>query len=671
MNRLLMCAFTAAAILAAADNSSNAIDRANMDEQCKPCEDFYRYANGGWLDRNPVPARYSNWGMFTVLQEANRERLKVILDSAVTAKAAKGSNLQKLGDFYAACMDTAAIDALGVKPIQPELDRIAAIRDVAGLKATILAMQKIGFAGPFGIGAIPDVKNTNETIAGIGPSAISLPDRDYYFNTDPRTTKIREEFLAHVERMLVLLGDQPADAKAAARKVFDFEKTFAEKMMTRVQRRDPYASYHKMDLAGVAALAPDFDWKALLKQFDIPESTPINVSEPEFLKLANAQFSAVPIDTWKVWLRWRLVNSAANALSKPFVDESFRFNGTVLEGRKEQLPRWQTCTNNIDRMMGDALGQLFVEKHFPPAARQRMNELVENLRAALREELENADWLSPETKKNAVAKLDSFKSKIGYPDKWKDYAPVQVDRKSYYASLRSAALFARMENIRKIGKPVDRTEWGMTPPTVNAYYRPTWNEIAFPAGILQPPFFALDADDAINYGAIGAVIGHEMGHGFDDQGSKFDAEGNLKNWWTDEDRKKFDARAGCIIDQFNTIDVGEGLRHNGKLVVGEALGDIGGLTLAYKAYQRSLKGKPAPVIDGFTGDQRFFLAFARVWARHHTPEDLRLRLNTDPHPIARFRAIGTLQNMPEFHKAFGCQQGDPMVRPAEKQCRLW
>ncbi len=311
--------------------------------------------------------------------------------------------------------------------------------------------------------------------------------------------------------------------------------------MTRVQRRDPYASYHKMDLAGVAELAPGFDWKALAQVLEIPAATPINVSEPEVLKLLNAQFADVPLDTWKTWLRWRLISRAADSLSKPFVDESFRFSGTVLQGRKEQLPRWQTCTGTVDGMMGDALGQLFVEKHFPPAAKQRMNELVENLRAALREELEAAPWLSPETKKNAVAKLNSFKAKIGYPDKWKDYSAVETDRQSFYNTMRSAMLRARAENLRKIGKPVDKTEWGMTPPTVNAYYRPTWNEIAFPAGILQPPFFALNADDALNYGAIGAVIGHEMGHGFDDQGSKFDAEGNLKNWWTDEDRKKFEA----------------------------------------------------------------------------------------------------------------------------------
>lgn len=669
MNRLLWITGLCCAGLLAAD--ANKIDRTNMDETCKPCEDFYRYANGGWLDRNQIPARYSNWGVFSVLDEGNRERLKVILDSAALAKAPKGSNVQKIGDFYGACMDTTAIDTAGVKPLQPDLDRVAAIKDVAGLKAVLLAQQKLGFVGPFGFGATPDLKNTNDTIAGIGAAAISLPDRDFYFNTDERSVKIREEFVGHVERMLVLLGTAPDEAKASAQKIFEFEKSFAEKMMTRVQRRDPYASYHKMDLAGVAALAPDFDWKALLKEFRVAETTAINVSEPEFLKLVNAQFTAVPLETWKTWLRWRLVNGTAPFLAKPFEEESFRFRGMVLQGRKEQLPRWQTCTNTVDGLMGEALGQLFVEKHFPPEAKRRMNDLVENLRVTLREELESATWLTPETKKNAVAKLNSFKSKIGYPDKWRDYSAVEVDRGSYYKTARSAALFARTYNISKIGKPVDRTEWGMTPPTVNAYYRPTWNEIAFPAGILQPPFFALDSDDALNYGAIGAVIGHEMGHGFDDQGSKFDAEGNLKNWWTPEDRKKFEERAGCIIDQFNALDVGDGLRHNGKLVVGEALGDIGGLTLAYRAYHRSLNGKEAPVIDGFTGDQRFFLAFARVWGRKHTPEDLQLRLKTDPHPIARFRAIGTLQNMPEFQKAFGCKEGDPMVRPKEKQCRLW
>jgi predicted metalloendopeptidase len=426
-----------------------------------------------------------------------------------------------------------------------------------------------------------------------------------------------------------------------------------------------------MDLAGVAGIAPEFDWKLILKNLDIPEATAINVTEPEAVRTVNAMFSSTPLDEWKTWLKWRLVSATASALSKPYRDESFYFRSTILTGVTEQLPRWQTCATAADGSLGDALGQLFVAKHFPPQAKKRMLDLVENLRAALGEELQNSTWLSPETRKNAVAKLNAFTPKIGYTDKWKDYSSIKVSRSNYFENIRAVSNWSRTFNLQKIGKPVDRTEWGMTPPTVNAYYSPVRNEIAFPAGILQPPFFDMDADDAANYGAIGAVIGHEMGHGFDDQGSRFDAQGNLKNWWTDADRKEFDKRAACIIEEYDNLDVGEGLRHKGKLVVGEALGDLGGVTIAYKAYNRSLSGKEAPVIDGYTGDQRFFIAFARVWSRAHTPEDLRLRLNTDPHPIAKWRAIGTLQNVPEFHKAFSCKAGDFMVRSPEKLCRLW
>lgn len=670
--RPILLSLLLAATAAAQQPLKSGVDTDALDRSCKPCEDFWRFANGGWVDKNPIPARYSNWGTFTVLQEANRERLRVILEQASANRAKPASADQKrIGDFFASCADTAAIDAAGTKPIEPVLARIKVLKSPAEVQALLVELQRDNPIGPFGIFGSPDLKNSKEVIASVGAGGLSLPDRDYYLKDDARTKKIREELLKHIAATFTLLGDNAQQADAAAKTVFDFETVLANATMTNVQRRDPYARYHKMDLDGLSALAPAVDWKALFKQFGIAPTTPVNVSEPEFIKTVQAQLASAPIDTWKAWIRWRVASSASPYLSKPFRDESFRFQTTVLTGATEQQPRWQQCANTIDRMMGDFLGRLFVERHFPPEAKKRMNALVENLRATLRDELSSADWLTPETKKNAVAKLNAFVAKIGYPDRWRDYSAMKIDGSSFFLNIRSAAQFARDYQMAKIGKPVDRNDWGMTPPTVNAYYSPLMNEIAFPAGILQAPFFDLQADDASNYGAIGVVIGHEMGHGFDDQGSKFDAEGNLKNWWTPEDRKKFDERAACVIDQFNTLDVGEGLRHNGKLVVGEAFGDIGGLALAYKAYHRSLGGKPGPVLDGFTSDQRFFLAFARVWARSHRPEDLRLRLNTDPHPIARFRTIGTLQNSPEFHKAFGCKLGDPMVRPPEKQCKLW
>jgi putative endopeptidase len=668
----VLAAILTAALMFGQQATSSGIDRTSLDTSCKPCQDFWRFTNGTWLDKNPIPARYSSWGTLSVISEGNRERLRVILESAAQSTTAKpASNERKLGDLYASCMDTAAIDALGAKPLQPELDRVAAIRSVKDLTATLTAFFRTSPVGPVGLGDTQDLKNSTDVIAEITAGGLSLPDRDYYFKDDARSKQIREEFLKHVAKMFELFGEKPEAAAAASKTVMAFETAFAEVSLTRVQRRDPYSQYHKTDLTGAAALTPHFDWKPVLRQFQLNENVAINIEQPDFVKKFDAQLTAVPLDDWKIWLRWRLLERAAPNLSKPFFDESFQFNSSVMRGVKEQMPRWQTCTALADRAMGEALGEAFVAKHFTPEAKRRMNELVENLRATLRERLESADFLSPATKRNAVAKLNSFAGKIGYPDVWRDYSGLSIERKSYFENARAAGLHARLYRLGKIGKPLDRKEWHMTPPTVNAYYNPPMNEIVFPAGILQPPLFDVSADDAVNYGAIGAVIGHEMGHGFDDQGSKFDAEGNLKDWWTPEDRKKFDERAACVVDQFNTLEVGDGLHHNGKLVLGEALGDLGGLTLAYRAYQRALGGKPGPVIDGFTADQRFFLSFARAWGSQARPEAVRLLLNTDPHPIPKFRANGTLQNMPEFRQAFQCQEGDPMVRPPAQQCKLW
>lgn len=646
------------------------IDVDGMDKSCKPCEDFYRYANGKFLDANPIPARYSNWGSFGILAEANRERLKVILEAAVASKAAAGSNERKIGDLYTSCMDTAMIEARGWKPIEARLKRVAEMKSAADLAAVLNELQVTGQVGTFATGAFPDAKNPKAVVLHVFSAGLSLPDRDYYFNDDEKTKGIRTAFLGHVARMMKLLGE--TDGDAAAKTVLDFETNLAKTHMTRVERRDPYKRYNKLGLSGLEKAAPGYDWKGYLKTIRVEPSEDIVVDSPKYFEEFNRLMSEAPLDTWKTWLRWRIVRAAATELSKAFVDEDFAFNQAVLLGVKEQKPRGQVCSEVADGTLGDALGQLFVQKHFPPEAKRRMNELVENLRAALREQLQDADFLQAETKKAAVEKLNAFYQKIGYPEKWRDYSDVKVGPKTYFENIDSALVVNRRYQFAKIGKPVNRNDWVMTPPTVNAYYNPLQNEIAFPAGILQPPFFNLEADDAANYAAIGAVIGHEMGHGFDDQGSKFAADGELRNWWTDEDRKKFEARAQCIIDQYNTMPVGEGFsNHNGKLVTGEALGDLGGVTLAYKAYKRSLKGKEAPVMDGFTGDQRFFLAFARIWARHFRPEAMRLRLQTDPHPLDRWRAIGTLQNVPEFHRAFACKVGDPMVRPVEKQCRLW
>ncbi|MCC7235387.1 MAG: M13 family metallopeptidase [Bryobacterales bacterium] len=648
------------------------IDIDGMDKSCKPCDDFYRYANGTFLDKNPIPARYSNWGTFGILGEANRERLKTILEAAAASKAPARSNERRIGDFYSSCMDTAAIDARGAKPIDAELKMVAGVSSRAGLVKVLNNLQRAQAASLFGLYSSPDAKNTSEIVLYLGTGGLSLPDRDYYFRDDEKSKEIRAQFVKHVARMLVLLGDDAAAAAAAANNVLAFETERAAVRLTRADRRNPDKTYNKMDLAALEKASPTFDWKGLLANNRIPAGTAIIVSEPKAVEQIEQQFATAELNTWKTWLRWAVVRNAATELSKPFYDEDFAFQQTVLNGVKEQRPRWQVCATATDGLLGEALGEVFVKKHFPPEAKRRMLELVENLRAALREELANAAWLEEATKQNALKKLNAFYPKIGYPDRFRDYAGVSISARDYFGNARGAAIADRQYDLAKIGKPVDRNDWSMTPPTVNAYYSPLRNEIAFPAGILQPPFFDLNADDAANYGAIGTVIGHEMGHGFDDQGSKFAADGSLTNWWTDSDRKKFEARAQCITDEFNTLEVGGGLpNHNGKLVTGEALGDLGGVTLAFKAYQRSLQGKPAPVIDGFTGEQRFFLSFTRVWARHFRPEAARLRIQTDPHPLDRWRAIGTLQNVPEFHKAFQCKLGDAMVRPPEKQCKLW
>ena len=665
-----LCVFLLLTFLCLAQSGTKSgIDRSALDTTCKPCDDFWRYANGSWLDKNPIPADQARWGTFDVLIDANRERLKTILDGAAANRQA--GDERRLGDLYASCMDTGAIEAAGAKPLQSELRRIAAIRSRQDLEATLLALEPEGRLGPTWIDSDPDPTNSDQMIAFVLAGGLSLPDRDYYFRTDERSKTIRNEFVEHVKRTLQLLGDSTDAAAAEAKTILDFETVFAQATLTNVDRRDPNKQFHEMALVKLEELAPDYEWKEVLKLLGVPESIAINVTEPEFMKTMNRQLREAPLETWKTWLRWRLANDRSEYLSKVFYDEWFRFNTAVLRGVKEQQPRWKICVAMADSQMGDALGRLYVEKYFPPEAKRRMTEMVENLRAALGDELRQADWLEPQTRESALRKLTNFYPKIGYPEKWRDYGRVKVNLGEYVANIESAVLENRRFELAKIGKKVDRTQWFTTAPTVNAYYSEQENSINFPAGILQPPFFIFDADDAVNYGAIGAVIGHEMGHGFDDQGSKFDAQGNLKNWWTDADRKKFEVRAACVTDQFDSIDVGNGLHHNGKLVTGEAMGDLGGLTVAYKAYHRSLNGKEAPVLDGFTGDQRFFLAFARNWAGQSRPEAERLQLNNNPHPLQKYRANATLQNMPEFQAAFACQRGDPMVRPPQQQCRLW
>jgi predicted metalloendopeptidase len=661
-----------------------------MDPTCKPCTDFWRYVNGGWLDRNPIPADKSSWGTFGVLADANRERIRTILDGAsADVNARAGTDERKMGDLYASCLDTAGIDARGLSPLQTDFDRIAGIRSTAELNAVIAYFQRVGrpfgavngvVVGPFRLTSGQDPGNPNRIIARIverdgagrtGSSVFSLPDRDYYFRDDEKSRQIRAAFLEHAAKLLELAGASHASAAEQANAVLSFETTLAESVMTIAEKRDPDKVYHLMDLATLAALAPNFDWALLLREVGLPQSTTFNVSEPEFVKKVNQQLAAAPLETWKLWLRWRDLQLAAPYLPRALAEESFHFQSTVLAGIPQAPPRWETCANLVDRDLSDALGKAYTAKYFPVEAKRRMSALVENLRAALREQLEQSDWMQEETKKLAIEKLNALQVQIGYPDAWHNYSALQINRHTFFENVRAAWTWGQHYEISRIGKPVSHIDWAMTAPTVNAYSSATEAKVVFPAGILQPPFFDMQADDAANYGAIGAVIGHEIGHQFDDGGSKYDATGALKNWWTEQDRRKFDERTGCVVDQFNALDVGGGLRHNGKQVLGEALGDLGGLSVAYRAYQRSLGGKAGPVLDGFTADQRFFIAFSRVWGTQLRPEFARLQLNTNSHPISQYRAIATLQNMPEFQKAFDCKAGDAMVRPAAQQCKLW
>ena len=644
------------------------VDRAALDPSCKPCDDFWRYANGGWVDKNPIPAKYPVWGSFVTLEEQNAERLRGILEEA--AKQTSGP-AAKVGAFYAACLDTETMDRRGLKPLEPILARVAQINNLSALSNEILAMEKLGIAAPIAVYADSDYKNSSQVIMMLDVGGLSLPEREYYFKDDDRSKNIRAEFVKHIAKMHELTGVPADQASKLATTIMAFETKLAETRMKLVDRRNPDNTYNKTDLAGLKVAAPGFSWNALIDAEGLPQNIAINVEDMGALKGFGERLKDTPLDTWKAYLKWRWLHVTGRDLSKPFRDQNFAFNYTLLRGIKEMEPRWQTCSAETDGSMGEQLGQVFVAKYFPPSAKARMMTLVENMRATLRDEIPQVPFMGPATKKAAIDKLNSFFPKVGYPDKWRDYSGLTVTRDDFFQNQLASRAFEHRYTMSQAGKPVDRTKWGMTPPTVNAYYNPSLNEIVFPAGILQPPFFDMEADDAANYGAIGAVIGHEMGHGFDDQGSKFDSLGNLRDWWTEEDRKKFDERAACIVDQFDSIDVGDGLKHNGRLVTGEAMGDVGGLTLAYKAYKRSLKGKEGPVIDGFTADQRFFLAFARVWGMHERPEHRRMAVQTDPHPIAKWRVNGTLANMPEFFAAFKCERGQAMVRPEEKRCKLW
>jgi putative endopeptidase len=643
-----------------------------MDKSCKPCQDFYHYAASEWLKKNPIPPAYPSWSSFSELAERNREHLHQILEAAAANhNAAPGSNEQKIGDFYASCMDERQVNAEGVKPLAPELQRIEAIQSMADLQKEVAALQEAGVNAMFRFHSTQDEKNSSEVIGGADQGGLGLPDRDYYTRTDAKSQKIREQYEEHVTKMFELLGDDVAKSAAEAKTVMDIETKLAQASLNRVERRDPEKLYHKMSRSQLQMLTSNFSWDGYFQDIGYPNIETIDVAVPKFFESLNGDLKTVQVGDWKTYLRWHLVDSDAAALSDPFVNEDFNFRGAILTGTKELLPRWKRCVQATDRALGEALGPIYVRQYFPPEAKARAQEMVNNLVAALRDDLQTLPWMSEPTRQQALAKLNAFTRKIGYPDKWRDYSAYKVDPGPYVLNVIRGRDFEFNRDMKKIGKPVDRGEWGMTPPTVNAYYNDERNEIVFPAGILQPPFFDPKADDASNYGGMGAVIGHEMTHGFDDEGRKFDAQGNLRDWWTPQDAENFNARAECVRKQFDSYVVEDDLHENGKLVLGESIADLGGLTIAYRALEKELEGKPRPLIGGLTPEQRFFVAFAQVWAANDRPEFERLMVNTNPHALDRFRAIAAPSNMPTFAQAFDCQEGDAMVRPASVRCQIW
>ncbi len=665
--------FTAYAQQPASTETHHGLDPANLDRSVKPSQDFFEYSDGGWLSRNPVPPEYSRYGSFEELTEKNYRDLHEILEgAAANTVAEKGSNAQKVGDFFASAMDSAQVEQQGVAPLAGNFERIAALMSPSDLPRLLAYRHIHGIPGLFSFFVNQDAKASTNVIAQLYQGGLGLPDRDYYTKEDDRSKKIREEYVGHVANMFTLLGDDASTSAAQAKTVMDMETELAKASMTRVERRDPNATYHKMSVAELSALTPAFSWEQYFEELGLPGPGSINVGQPEFFKVVNRLVTERPVADWKTYLRWHLIRTTAPQLSSAFVNESFRFNGTVMTGAKELRPRWKRALDDVNNGLGEALGILYVKKYFSPQAKARALEMVNNLRAAFRERIASREWMSEGTRVKALAKLDAFNVKIGYPEKWRSYAGLDVDRGPYILNVMRADSFEFKRELGKIGKPVDRTEWGMTPPTVNAYYNPFMNEIVFPAGILQPPFFDPDADDAVNYGGMGAVIGHEMTHGFDDQGSQFDAKGNLTDWWQPQDKISFKARTALVERQYDEFVAIDTLHVNGKLTLGENIADLGGLTIAYAALRKSMEGKPAPpTIEGFTPEQRFFLAWSQMWRANYRPEELRRRLILDVHSPSKFRVIGPVVNMPEFYQAFPVNSGEPMFRAEKERARIW
>jgi endothelin-converting enzyme/putative endopeptidase len=646
----------------------------NVDRSVSPCTDFDAYANGQWRATHPMPAIQTTWAIRTITQDETRARLRSIAeeDASKAASSPKDSPSQLTGDFYAACMDESRVNVLGLKPLESMLKGIAGVHDAKSLSAEIVRMQEINLAAPLVLSAAQDLHDTTRMIAEVGVAGLGMPDRDYYLRDESRFKDAREKYVAYMRKMSALAGSSDADAIPAVAGVMRIETALAEARLSRVELRDPKVQDHQMSLAELKTLAPHFDWSEEFHALSVKPEGHVNVPQPKLVRAFDGLLASASMDDWRSYLRWQLLNGEASELAASFETERFAFYGTALTGAKELRPRWQRCVIATDAMLGEALGREYVDRYLPPEAKARALQMAVNIVNELKRSIETRDWMTAPTKAKALEKVSALNIKVGYPDKWKDYAGVVIDRATYLEDALSAARYGVRDDLSQIGKLVDRGRWGMTPPTMNAYYNPQMNEIVVPAGYLQPPGFDPKGLDAINYGAVGVSIGHEISHGVDDEGAQFAADGKLENWWTDADYKNFEARTACTTKQYDNYYVEPGLHLQGKLVTGEALGDLGGVNLAYRAYVRSREGKgPEPSVDGFTPDQQFFLAEAQWRGSIVRSEAARTAVSTDPHPPGKYRVLGPLSNMPEFEKAFSCKAGDPMVRPETERCAVW
>ncbi|MDQ2721166.1 MAG: M13 family metallopeptidase [Bacteroidota bacterium] len=646
------------------------IDKSNMDLSVKPGDNFYLYANGAWLKKNQVPASKTRWSNFEILALTSSEKLRSLAEAAAAATS-KSTVAQRVGDLYASAMDSAAVEKLGYAPIKQQLITLGELADKSQVLKEIAALRVTGSGSPlFGFSVSQDDRDVNKYIPHLTQGGTTLPDRDYYFNNNSRMQSVRKAYLSYMTDMFKLTGDNANEAEKKANSILSLETGLAKVQMSRVEMRDPVKTYNKFSLPDLLKLTPGLDWKTLFTTMKVPNADSVLVNNPDFFKAADALFTVVPLDTWKAYLQWNVIKSYSGFLSSNFVERSFEFY-KVLSGQKEITPRWQTMTNLVDHTIGELVGQLYVEKYFTAAAKQRMLALVKNVQQTFADRINRVNWMSDSTKQLALVKLHAIVNKIGFPDKWETYPGVVIKRDNFYGNIQSINNFRYNKMVNRMGKPVDKTEWGMTPPTINAYYNPGNNEIAFPAGILQFPFFDFGADDAVNYGGAAAVIGHELTHGFDDEGRQYAADGNLKDWWTKSDADQFNERAQKVVNQYNSFTVNDSLHVNGKLTLGENLADLGGLNIAYEAFKKTDEGKSDKKIDGFTADQRFFLSWAQIWRSNILPDYAAQIILTDPHSPGMYRCNGPVSNIDSWYKAFDVKPGDKMYKPEAERIKIW